>query len=115
MEIKINANCKNEFSSMIDTCANNEEDVQHKFLFTALDNAKYIGGKAKTSIVELNPEQLDLFIHFIVRQMDFMEEVTKWEMKDNDATLKEMKRLRYDIWCLGKLLKQCQELVAVPV
>ena len=111
-KIKINANCLNEFSSMIQTCANDLEDAQHNYLFTALYNAEYIGGRGKSSIAELTPQQIKLFIHFIQNQMEYMEYITIDEMKYDGGNGDEIKKCRYDIASLGKLMKECEELLA---
>jgi len=111
MKIKINGNCYREFNSMIQTCANDREDEIHGGLFTALYNAKYVGGKGKAWVAELNPEQIKQFVHMIDKQSEYMEFVTIDEMKSDQSPAKAIKEIRYDIWCLRKLMTNLEQIL----
>lgn len=105
-QIKITHNCFNEFSSMIDTCANiPEEDNEFDGLFTVLDNAEVNGVYV---IADLNPTQLKFFIHFIEKQIQYLSFVVISQLND-DRDYAEANKCRYTIKALTKLMKQCQE------
>lgn len=108
-QIKITRNCFNEFSSMIDTCANiPEEDNQFDGLFTALDNAE---GNRVYVLANLNAAQLKLFIHFIEKQIEYLGFITIPQLND-DRNYAEATKCRYTIKALTKLMEQCEKAVA---
>ena len=108
-QIKITRNCFNEFSSMIDTCANiPEEDNEFAGLFTALDNAE---GNRVYAVAHLNEQQVKMFIHFIKKQIEYLAETTIPEL-NYDANYAEAGKCRYTIKALTKLMEQCEKVAA---
>ena len=100
MLIKITRNVYNEFSSMIDTCANiPEEDNEFDGLFTALDNGN---GDKRYVYAELNEAQIAQLIHFCHRQIEHLGWVI-YEL-NNDQNYKEAGACRYTIKGLQKLI-----------
>ena len=107
-QIKINLNCYHEFSSMIDTCANiPEEDNEFDGLFTALDAAE---GNRVYVVASLNEQQVKMFIHFIQKQIEYLDGTTIPEL-NYDGNYAEAGKCRYTIKALGKLMAQCEELL----
>ena len=105
-QIKITRNCFNEFSSMIDTCANiPEEDNQFDGLFTALDNAE---GNRVYALAKLNGPQIRMFIYFIKKQIEYLAETTIPEL-NSDNNYAEAGKCRYTIKALTKLIEQCEK------
>lgn len=106
---KITRNVYNEFSSMIQTCANiPEEDNEFDGLFTALDNSDFLKGY---HIVELNEAQVKQLIHFSHKQIEHLGWVI-YEL-NNDQNYKEAGACRYTIKGLQKLIASLEEKVAV--
>jgi hypothetical protein len=107
-QIKITRNCFNEFSSMIDTCANiPEEDNQFDGLFTALDNAE---GNRVYAVANLNGPQIRMFIYFIKKQIEYLAETTIPEL-NYDGNYAEAGKCRYTIKALMKLIEQCEKVI----
>ena len=108
MLIKITRNVFNEFSSMIDTCANiPEEDNEFDGLFTALDDCN---GNSRYAYVELNKAQIAQLIHFSHKQIEHLGWVI-YEL-NNDQNYKEAGACRYTIKGLQKLIASLDEKVA---
>ena len=107
-QIKITKNVYNEFSSMIQTCANiPEEDNEFDGLFTALDNSNFSKGY---HIVELNQVQVKQLIHFSHKQIDYLAGTTIPEL-NYDGNYKEASACRYTIKGLQKLINSLDEKV----
>jgi hypothetical protein len=105
MLIKITRNVFNEFSSMIDTCANiPEEDNEFDGLFTALDNCN---GNNHYAYAELNQAQVKQLIHFSHKQIEHLGWVI-YEL-NNDQNYKEAGACRYTIKGLQKLIASLDE------
>jgi hypothetical protein len=109
-QIKITKNVYNEFSSMIQTCANiPEEDNEFDGLFTALDNSNFSKGY---HIVELNPVQVKQLIHFSRKQIEYLAGTTIPEL-NYDGNYKEASACRYTIKGLQKLINSLEEKAVV--
>jgi len=103
---KITRNVYNEFSSMIQSCANiPEEDNEFDGLFTALDNANFLKGYF---FVELNQPQVKQLIHFSHKQIDYLANTTIPQL-NYDGDYKEAGACRYTIKGLQKLIASLDE------
>ena len=108
-QIKINRNCYNEFSSMMESCANiPEEDDANYGLFTALDNAE---GNRVYVVADLNEQQVKMFIYFIKEQIEYLSETTIPDL-NYDGSYAEAGKCRYTIKALTKLIDQCEKVAA---
>ena len=106
LDIKITANCYREFHSMIDTCADNQEDEHWRGLWTLMSNAGRVNNSYNSArTVTLNNDQLIMFIHFLQTHIEYLTFVTIGDM-NRDGAYKEANAVRYTIKGLTKLYNQ---------
>lgn len=102
-DLKITANSYREFNSMIETCADNDEDNHWCGLWTALDNAGRVNNSYNSArTVVLDNDQLSMFIHFLQTHIEYLQFVTIGDM-NRDGAYKEANGVRYTIKGLTKL------------